>query len=81
MSICLLVYVSLTLVCLSLCVSVGLYVCLPVRLSVGWLMVSRVKVDRLVSLYCELSYAGRSVGHSVHTNRKLRQTRLTGNHD
>ena len=75
MSICLLVYVSLTLVCLPLSVSVGLYVCLPVRVFIGWL------VDRLVSVYTVLSYAGRSVGHSVHTNRKYRQTRQTGIHD
>ena len=63
MSICLLVYVSLTLVCLPLSVSVGLYVCLPVRVfvgSLGWL------VDRLVSVYFRMLVA-RSVILSTQT--------------
>ena len=58
---------------LSLCVSVGSvflpacsYICRLVSRSTGLSV---------------LSYAGRSVGHSVRTNRKYRQTRLTGIHD
>ena len=48
-----------------LCVSVGLFVCLPVRLSVSWFVC--VKVDRMVSLYNRMTYACRSVILSTQT--------------